>query len=310
MDAHDISLALDDEDIVPSPAENANGEEEEQSDDTDNAAPAGDEGGSGDDDEGEDEGAELDLEESDESDDPDEDVIDDDESDDEPEEDDEEDGQPQKSRLKDRFRSLTSEKRRMAHELEIERERNKILMEKFKGNNEKGDGDNKPKVDLSKYDPKKLQEVKALMESLGMGDLQQQIASMQSELQKAKKDAETQADQKARQAVVQQYKGIVTEEEIEAQIEEWSTDPDPRVQLRAGLPYKDIVLLMKKDKILEKEVDSTLKKKKKNAPPLSKPESKDKKKPTRTAPRWEPGDYDGSLDALKHHLLSDLVAAE
>lgn len=228
-------------------------------------------------------------------------------SDDLSEEEDDPEEEAPKSRIKDRFRELTSEKKLLYQHTQDLLEQNKILVEQLAKSGKKDEQPAKPKIDLSKYDPNKLVEAKELLHSLGLGEIAEKVELLDRELKRRDQEIERERDLKARRETVERFKSVITEDEIERQIAAWEKDTDPRVQLRAQLPYEDIVILMKKNKILEKEVNDVLKKKKTPAPKLSTP------KPSLARPEekrltLQPGNFSSSTEMLKRDILERIKA--
>lgn len=228
-------------------------------------------------------------------------------TDDLPEEEDDQEEAPPKSRIKDRFRELTSEKKQLLQQTQDLVEQNKVLIEQLAKSNKKEEAPAKPKVDLSKYDPNKLAEAKELLQSLGLGEVAAKVESLDRELKRRDAEIERDRDLKSRRETVERFKAVITEQEIETQIAAWEKDSDPRVQLRAQLPYEDIVILMKKNKIIEKEVNDVLKKKKTPAPKLSSPKPS-LKKPEDKQVRLQPGNFSSSTEMLKRDILERIKA--
>lgn len=224
--------------------------------------------------------------------------------------DDAEEPEKPRSRLQERLSQLSTQKRELERKL-IEAETRKQMLEEGYSPSRREESAPKPKVDLSKYDPKKLAQAQEVFEALGLGDVKSEVQALKDELQRSKDEANRNADRSERQQALSKFKDIgVTEDEIVEQIEAWETDPNPRVRLRAQLPYEDIVRLMKADTIAQRDVDKSLKLRKKVGPRVDAPASKQGTKPAQKESRWNPGDPDGSMDSLKRRLLPSMMSDE
>ena len=90
----------------------------------------------------------------------------------------------------------------------------------------------------------------------------------------------------------------------------WQRDPDPRVKLQADLPYSTIVQLMKSKEINEKEVNSSLAKKKKTSTKVDGGKKTVPKTPSTKTFNFDPGNPVAYSEALEREVLRRMAATE
>lgn len=109
----------------------------------------------------------------------------------------------------------------------------------------------------------------------------------------------------------------VTVAEIAAQRAEWSKSKDPRKNLLAEAPYEDIIALMKSKEIAKAELakeqegddeDAEVTEARKAPKIPAGKDSRQEKKPSVKVTRFDPGNPQGSMDAIERRVLARMGA--
>ena len=113
-------------------------------------------------------------------------------------------------------------------------------------------------------------------------------------------------DRNSRKEAISKFnkKGInITEEEIVDQMRAWKKAGDPKF----NIDYDDMIYLIKRKEIAEKEVDSSISKKKKTSAKVEKSTSSGKKSPDEKRFVFDPEHPNESMEALEREVMERLI---
>lgn len=206
------------------------------------------------------------------------------------------------SRLKGRFKQLTSRANR-AKDLEMQ---NQLLLEQIESLKKVGDGSKKPdtsSVPDDDYTEEQLVKAKQLMDKLGYVP-KNEVESLKQMVQKLSNRDATLADNRMMEEAIAKYtdeKGnpIVTERHIKNALRTWINSDNPLVRKRAELDYDAVIQLIGGAKITKVIA------KKKPAPKIAASNGEPIYQPEKPEPdSYNPGDPIGSKQKLLSRILS------
>ena len=205
------------------------------------------------------------------------------------------------SRLKDRFKTLTSKARRAK---DLETQNAELLRQVAEAR--KGTKPNEaPAPDDSEFTQAQLSQAKKLMDKLGYMP-KTEVDSLKTAIKQLATERVTERDQKAMKEALNQYKDengqpIVTDKHIQNAMRKWMQSDDPAIRNRVNMDYGAMIQLIGGSKLYGKVVKKPAAPKveggKGGAEAPFKPED-------RSDTRWDPSDPIGSQERSLSRILS------
>jgi hypothetical protein len=157
-------------------------------------------------------------------------------------------------------------------------------------------------IDLSQYDPTELERTKKLLKVLGLGQLEKQYKDLQSVLESKQNEEAVQKEVAKKKAAIDKFKDVITEAEFDTNLRKMLKSKDPDEVAKANhLPYESLIFEMKRKEILEREVNATLKAKKKAGPKVD-AGAGNAPVPEKKSVSWNNDDPIGSMRAIEESI--------